>query len=207
MGRTIKLFLMISVFLGVSFQIASGEDSLKINAGALEINNISAERTKSLIIFKSIGDTADLVGPEADSILKDHLGAKDGYVLLRGFATVGDKVYGYYREKVRVPKARYIFIKVELEINNVSDSTQTFRVGDIALLVKGFQLDFIAVGPNKLAYLAKGKKDLPSIQDVVYNLEPNDTRRFTYVFVVLRKSRPWILSYKEEESVELKVKK
>jgi hypothetical protein len=198
---------MISVFLGVSFQIASGEDSLKINAGALEINNISAERTKSLIIFKSIGDTADLVGPEADSILKDILGVKDGYVLLRGFATVGDKVYGYYRENIKIPGAGYIFIKVKLEVNNVSDSTQTFRVGDIALLVKGLQVGFMAVGPNKLAYLAKDKEDLTSIQDVVYNLEPNDTRRFTYVFSLFRKSRPWILSYKEEELVELKVKK
>lgn len=204
MARSIKLFLMISIFLGVSFQIASSEDSLKIDAGALEINNISAKKTRSLMIYNSMGNTAELVGPEGLSILKKYAGARDDHIPAKGFTTVGNKIHGHYQEKIELIRSPYILIKLKFEINNISDSTQTFRVGDITLGIKDSQIDFMAVGPNDLAYRVKGAGDWEDTKDVVYNLEPNETRRFTYVFTVWHDRRPLMLSYKKVRLVKLK---
>jgi hypothetical protein len=207
MARTIKLFLATLILLGASSQIAFSEDGLKIETETLEVNNIRVESGKSFMIFNSMGASAELVGPESDSLLKKYVGARDGYIPTSGFTAVGDKLYGHSQDKIRIPNKKSIFIKVEFEVNNISDSAQTFRLGDIALMTRGFPINFIAVGPNKLAYLTKSPADLKAMANVVYNLEPNDTRRFTYIFITQRDGRPWMLSYQEEVSDALNVEK
>ncbi len=207
MTQTIKLFLMILILLGASFQIAFGEDVNRIYTETLEINNIAAESGKSFAAFASIGATAELVGPESDSLLKKYVGARDGYIPASGFTAAGDKLYGHYQSTYKIANKKYVFIKVELEINNTSDSAQTFRLGDITLIAEGIQTNFVGVGPNKLTYMAKDAEDLKSMTDVIYDLEPNDIRRFTYIFVAPRKSQSLALSYQEEESGKLNVKK
>lgn len=206
MSRTIKIIVMLLVLLGASSEIAFSKDPIKIDAGTLEISNITVESGKSAVIFNGIGDLTELIGPESGNILKEHLGVMDGYVPIKGFAAVGDKVYGLTRKKLVIAKKEYFFIKINCTVNNISESAQTFRIGDLRLQDTETKTDFLAVGPKNLPFRVHSDEDYQKMADVIYNLEPNASNHFSYVFIANKAKRPWTLSYKEQTSAELGIK-
>ena len=205
MGRTIKIILMLLILLWASSEAAFSKDPLKIDGGALEINNITAKSSRSAVVFNGIGDLAELIGPESDAILKEHLGVMDGYVPIKGFASVGDKVYGLIRKELVMSRKGFFFIRITCTVHNTSESAQTFRVGDIGLKDIDRQINFFAAGPNSLAYRVHDKEDYLKMAPVAYNLEPNASKRFSYIFIADSTKKPWVLSYKEDTSTELEI--
>lgn len=84
--------------------------------------------------------------------------------------------------EVRSKDAKTKLIKIELTIDNPTDKTQSFKIGDLSLLVSGERFsDFMAVGyEDRLC--AMSDADRRTVKQIVVEVAPKSQRIVSYVF-------------------------
>lgn len=188
-----KLFLMAAIFVAMFSQSVSGQETIEIVTGSLEIQVKTVESGSSFPAYVGSGlATASAFstgrGMSALMMVKDDDGT----------------VHTYMAGKITSSKGS-ILVMAKLEVKNVSGTVQSIRLGDIQMKSDKEQTDFVAVGFGSYAF-AKDKSARDKVKNETNNIEPNDSRRLIYIFAVPTEAKSWKLTYKGNKEIELKGK-
>ena len=175
-------------------KVQSADNTNSITTRSLEIDVKKVETDSSFPAYSGAGLAID----------KPNLGFGDdgmnSLIMLDGHV--------YTAGKFRTGKGG-ILIKVNLEIKNMSETDQTFRLGDIQVNSNSSSVkekaDIFAVGLGTYAFV-KDKSTIEKVKNKTVKIASYKSTNLVYIFPALIDSKSWKLTYKGKYEVELKGK-
>lgn len=167
-------FLTVVVSLAfLMLQPILAEDSLNINAKPFELRVVHVKTGATFPVAIASGS---VISPQADQLFS--LGAVE----------IGPPSVG---------------LKVECEVRNLSDKTQSFRIADLKLRDTTGQNDFFAVGTEGQLF-GHTDADRKIVRKKTIMFKPKEQITITYLFGAKENSPFWRLTYMDLKPIELK---
>ena len=191
MKRHISVYLLIISLTCLITQL-NGEEVATIYADSIEIQITSTETADTLPAYVGGGTAiSETVFPVGGRMSRGTLVRGDDGVMAM-----------YLAGEITAPENGLLIMFKCIIINN-SQEPQDFRIGDIALVVDGSMLDFIAVGTGIFVF-AKYEEDRDNVKEKIISIQPGKKAGIKYVFEIPKDSESWKLKYRDEKLVELK---